>query len=705
VGYRQRHRQGQVHDDGQKLPAGGSCVPAGRKTTDDDTMTEGVTIMMKKNRVRILSLLLAAMLALSACGSQNNNTPSGGGANEPAAAPDAAPSEPAQQPAGSGEPIKDLVTFQTQNAEMSTFLILNSESQFDLNVLCNAYAPLLETDNKGKLIPAVAKEWGSDDGGLTWTFKLRDDVTWVDVNGNKKADCTAQDWLTAMEWILNYHKNNAENTSMPIAMIAGAEEYYEYTKALDQAQALALSVQDGPFLETVGVEAPDDYTLVYHCSKNAPYFDTLCVSACLYPLSQALVDELGAENVLSMNNNTMWYSGPYTITEFIMGNSKVFTKNDSYWDKDCTLFDTVTVRMLEDGNQDDVLFQTGEVDHTSLSESNLRIIYDDPNNEFHDNLVPSRVDKYSYQIFFNFAKRNEDGTMDENWNKAAANEAFRKSLYYGMDLTNYWYRTDMVNPASCENLAFTMKGLLYYSDGTDYVEHIWERLGYPDGVGRYDAAQGEQYKKQAMEELTAAGVTFPVEMDYYIKSGDQVALDTGTVLKEIFESLGSDYIQFNIKEYVSSASKEVYNPGLHSVLIRNWGADYGDPENFLAQMLYGVDNAWHSNTSTHINDATDPDLIAVYQEFTKMAQDAGMIYEDMDARYDAYADAEAYMIDHVLCIPLYYKTGWELTHINDYSKMYAMYGIQNYTYKNWETSTEAYTAADYEQFLAEFNAE
>jgi len=41
--------------------------------------------------------------------------------------------------------------------------------------------------------------------------------------------------------------------------------------------------------------------------------------------------------------------------------------------------------------------------------------------------------------------------------------------------------------------------------------------------------------------------------------------------------------------------------------------------------------------------------------------------------------------------------------VNDYTKIYGVYGMQNCTYKNWETSTEAYTAADYEQFLADFN--
>ena len=80
--------------------------------------------------------------------------------------------------------------------------------------------------------------------------------------------------------------------------------------------------------------------------------------------------------------------------------------------------------------------------------------------------------KYSYQAHFNFHKKLDDGSEDDNWNNAIANTAFRQSIYYGMDLTNYWARTNFIHPEKCENVAYTMKGLLYFSDGTDYVEHV-----------------------------------------------------------------------------------------------------------------------------------------------------------------------------------------------------------------------------------------
>ena len=103
---------------------------------------------------------------------------------------------------------------------------------------------------------------------------------------------------------------------------------------------------------------------------------------------------------------------------------------------------------------------------------------------------------------------------------------------------------------------------------------------------------------------------------------------------------------------------------------------------------------------SRINEATDEDLIATYKEFSELAEKAGEIYDDMDARYDAYVDAEVYLLQHALTIPMEYEIQWQLTKVNDYSKMNAMFGAQNYTYKNWETSVDAYTTEQYEAFQA-----
>ncbi len=42
-------------------------------------------------------------------------------------------------------------------------------------------------------------------------------------------------------------------------------------------------------------------------------------------------------------------------------------------------------------------------------------------------------------------------------------------------------------------------------------------------------------------------------------------------------------------------------------------------------------------------------------------------------------------------IPVYHDIGWVLTKINPYSQMNAVYGIQNWKIKNWETNVDGYS--------------
>ena len=673
---------------------------------------------MRKTTSRVLALILAGTLALTGCG--NSQTSSTGTtaeqtttakSTEPAGTSGQQTETSAPAKADSGEEIKDLVISKVATREIETFNILYSQTFSDFENLTNMIDSLLEVDSYGKLVPAMAEEWGTEDNGLTWTFKIREGVKWVDMNGNEKGDFTAHDFATGMEWVLNYHKNESSHTSVPIEMIKGAGDYYEYTKGLTQEEGYALNGGEGSkFREMVGIETPDDLTLVYHCTVPKPYFDTVATWAGMYPMAQGMVDELGVDGVKSMDNTTYWYNGCYTMTSYVQGNEKVFTKNPAYWDKDCKRFDTVTIKMVESNDVAFQLYQSGEIDYVDLTESNLKIISDNENHEFNKYLVQKPADKYSYTMRLNYDKRLSDGTPDTNWNTAAANEAFRLSWMYGLNLEEYYKRTNAINPLACENNFYSMKGFIYNSDGTDYTELVRKEMGLPEQNGekmvRLDADKAKQYKEQAIEELTALGVTFPVGIDYFISGSNQSALDSANVLKQAFsDSLGDDYVQFNIKTYVSSASQEVYTPKLESISINGWGADYGDPQNYLLQEAYGYDNAYYSAKYTNINSLTEETeankaLLDTYKEFTSMLEKADQVYDNLDNRHVEFAKAEAYMLDHALVIPMYYNVSWCLTKINPYSKMNAIFGCQNDKFKNWETSTEGYTTEQVEGYAA-----
>ena len=206
-------------------------------------------------------------------------------------------------------------------------------------------------------------------------------------------------------------------------------------------------------------------------------------------------------------------------------------------------------------------------------------------------------------------------------------------------------------------------------------------------------------KKQAMDELTAIGVTFPVKAPFFFVAGNTVAQDNATVLKQCFtDSFGDDFIQLELGTYVSSLAKEVRIPKLHGFVINGWGADFGDPVNFVGQEILHDDNAYYSWYYSNIAKVVEAgpadwqkDLVACYEEFTDLVNTAKAIVDDTDARYAAFAKAEASMLNNVLACPCYFDVAWTLTHANEYSKINAMYGPCNYKAVNWETSEEAYT--------------
>lgn len=603
----------------------------------------------------------------------------------------------------SADEIKDLRAYETIAREMETWCYHYSQAAVDLNVLSNFYDHLLTNDANGALVPCVAKEWSSPDGGQTWIFKLNEGVTWVDYQGNYKADCTAQDWITGLEWVLNYGKNQAANTSMPIEMIKGAGDYYAYTKELGEEEAKKLGTEK--FLEMVGLEAPDDYTLIYHCVDKLSYFPSVACYNCLAPLSAKLIEEIGVDGYFGADYTTMWYNGPYTCSEYIYQNEKVLSKNEAYWNKDnVKLFDTVTIKMVESLNVAFQWFSAGDLDYIDLDQANLSTIYNNEGNEFHDNLVEARPTKYSYQMHFCWDKKNEDGSADTNWNTAIANENFRLALYYGLDITDYLARTNFIHPLSCQNFCYTANAVSVNSEGKDYTQMVRDELGLQydsEKFVRADAAKAAEYKAKAIKELTAAGVELPVKMTHYIMGSSQTAKDSADTLAQIIsDCLGDDLVVLEIRTYVSKLNTEVRDPQLASIYINGWGADFADPVNFLGQETYGDDNAYYSKAYSKINNATDEKLIATYKEFTDMVNTAKAITDDLDARYAAFAKAEAFWIQHALTIPWSYEVTWKVTSINEYSKIYTAYGNQSERYVNWETNSDLYTTEDYEAFKA-----
>ena len=650
--------------------------------------------------------VVGAASILAACGGSSSST-----------ATSAASGAASGAAAASADAITDYVSFETANRELETWNFLYSQSASDMNVTTNMWDGLLGFDCYGKAVPAIAKSWEHNDDSTVWTFHLRDDVDWCDVNGEVKSHLTSKDFLVGFEWVLNAFKNEAFNTSMPSETVVGAADYYDLTK--DKGDAAADMTYEDMLAAGVGIEAPDDYTLVFTCPSPCPYFDTVAAYNSFYPASEDLIKELGVEGFRACDYTTMWYNGPYLMEEFIQANTKSFIPNPNYYAaNECTRFEHHTIKMISDLSIGLQLYEAGEVDNIDLTESNLTTITSDSNNAHNAYLCEKRPTKYSYQMHLNFQRKDENGNLDENWNKAVANFAFRQCFYKGLNLVNYYARTNKINPLKCENDYYTMPGVCYNTKGEEYTTLVAKEMGLDqeayDGktMKRLRSNNGDitDLKKQAMDELSAIGVTFPVHCHYHILAGSTSALDNATVLKQCFkDSFGDDFIVLDIDTYVSSVMKEIVASQQQSFVHMGWGADFGDPVNFLAQVVLHDDNAYYSCNMTNIAAVAEnpadyqKDVVAAFEQFTQMVNEGKQIVNDNDARYAAFAKAEALFLDEDLICPTVYDVSWCLTHANEYSKINAMYGPCNYKAVNWETSQEPYTTVQYEQFAKAFD--
>ena len=586
------------------------------------------------------------------------------------------------------------VYYDTRNRsqEIELFNIHMSESTTELNVLSNCEDGMLTNDTNGALKGALAREWGSPDGGLTWVFTLRDGITWVDYKGKYKADVKASDFATGLEWVLNYAKNDSCNISMPMDMIAGAETYYDYTKELTESSgydaACALTAS-GAFAQMVGISFDDAAgTVTYKLTSALPYFPTAMTYGAFYPLSQAYLNEVGVEGYWSASYDTIWYNGPYTITSFDSGNKKTLTKNKSYYAPEVERFDLVVISMVDGSDEAYNLFDSGLADQLSLSTEKAQEIYSNSDHPYHS-LLALDSSIYSYQMHFNYDKRIslDDQSEDVAWNTAVANEHFRLALYHGIDLTDYLAQINPITPLVCQNYTYTGKNVAVTSDGRDYTELVMEKLGITygeDHYSRYNAETARRHADQAKSELQAAGIELPVHAAYYIIKNSSSAAETAQALKNCMENLLGDLVVLDIRTYEGSQAREVRTPRLYSFIINGWGADFGDPVNFLVQETSGSDVAYYTNNYSHANDSKDPKLHAVYDEYSALVAEASMITDDMDKRYAAFAEAEAFLVEHALVVPMYYNTSWLLSRVDPASKTHVAYGTQDSRYVNWK---------------------
>jgi len=204
-------------------------------------------------------------------------------------------------------------------------------------VLVGMYEGLTRLDEEGNAVKAIAKDWTVSDDGLTWTFKLRDDVKWT--NGDPvTAHNFEYAWKRALDPAL------ASQYAYQLYYIKGAEAY---------------NAGENTDKDSIGVKAQDDHTLVVELNAPTPYFTSLTAFFTYYPLNENAIG--GVEDWFA-DASTMVSNGPFKLAEWKHNDSIRLVKNPDYYAAEDIKLEEVRMTMVDDAATELSMYQTGQID-------------------------------------------------------------------------------------------------------------------------------------------------------------------------------------------------------------------------------------------------------------------------------------------------------------------------------------------------------
>lgn len=203
-----------------------------------------------------------------------------------------------------------------------------SDSTASSTIAANCYEGLVRVDENGNVQPACADHWSISDDGLTYTFILKDGLTWhvpdAESEDAAKANPLGADYilgfsnaLTADDFVFGLQRAVANNTNAP-----GASRLFGIVNAW--------SIHNGDAKQSdLGVSAIDDLTVRIKLSAPDSNFLYALASPCAMPCSRIFFKKTAGRYALTPH--LMLCNGPYYLSDMSSdGTSITMTKNEDY---------------------------------------------------------------------------------------------------------------------------------------------------------------------------------------------------------------------------------------------------------------------------------------------------------------------------------------------------------------------------------------
>ena len=209
------------------------------------------------------------------------------------------------------------------------------EAQSILRDLCEGLTTL---DKKGRVAPGVARSWHGSLDGLTYTFDLRNDARWS--NGDR---VVGADFVAALRRLVDPATGSA---------------YGQYIDVLANASDIVSGARS---VDTLGIAAPDDSTVIITLATPAPYLPTLLSHPATCPVHRPTLQR---QPQAIARPGTMIGNGAFVLKEWVPAAYILIGRNHHYWNDQATRLEGVRYLLISDENAELARYRGGELQVT-----------------------------------------------------------------------------------------------------------------------------------------------------------------------------------------------------------------------------------------------------------------------------------------------------------------------------------------------------
>lgn len=489
------------------------------------------------------------------------------------------------------------------------------------------------------------------DGTVTYTYTLKDGVTWSDGQA-----VTANDFVFA--WNRAAGTDLAADYGYMFEVVDGYAAIWEMVKDEQGNDTDEFANPDA----TLNVKAIDDKTLEVTLANAVAYWDELLAFPTYFPVREDVV----SNEAWATDPSTYVSNGPYTMTGWDHNSVITLEKNEHYHDADSILMDKIEFYLSDDQNNMLTNFQNGSwllIDDVPTNEiANLKANYPD---EF---VVAGQIGTYyaCWNVNENILPASSTLTGVE---AEKAKAEIRNAMALLLD-RNYIVE-EIGQAGQVPASSFVAMGMTN-PDGTQFYQTAGTSSDYD---GYYDVSV------DALEDNFAAAVE--VLKKYYTydeatgKFTDIPALTYLYNTSEVHKAIG-EYIQAALSGVGVNMTLEnqewntflnTRKNGDYSMARNGWLADYNDPICFLDMWVTASGNndiqygkGDHKDLAMYNLDLTGLGYEDIKVENGTWAQTYDVLIAtikscaDDDTRYELMHMAEDMLMSTGCIVPLYFYT-------------------------------------------------